>query len=188
MQAPAEPTSRFDPNSSMVALMQAYPGAKRALFSRYHLGGCQSCAYHDDETLASLCSRSGGLDPMEVLEHLALSQEHDLEISMEPAAAKAWLAKHQDHARLIDLRTREEFEAVRIPGAQLFTSGMDTTLFSLEPSTPILLYDHLGIGVLDQVAWFRGHQMKNTFGLRGGIDAWSMNIAPQLPRYRIEVD
>jgi hypothetical protein len=38
------------------------------------------------------------------------------------------------------------------------------------------------------VAWFRGHGLKHTFGLRGGIDAWSREIDPELPRYRIEVD
>jgi hypothetical protein len=30
--------------------------------------------------------------------------------------------------------------------------------------------------------------MKNTRALRGGIDAWSREVDPKLPRYRIEVD
>jgi hypothetical protein len=30
--------------------------------------------------------------------------------------------------------------------------------------------------------------MKNTRALKGGIDAWSREIDPTLPRYRIEID
>jgi monothiol glutaredoxin len=42
--------------------------------------------------------------------------------------------------------------------------------------------------VLDQVAWFRGHGLHETFGLRGGIDAWSQELDPKIPRYRLEMD
>jgi hypothetical protein len=30
--------------------------------------------------------------------------------------------------------------------------------------------------------------LKNTIGLRGGIDAWSREVDPSLPRYRVEID
>jgi rhodanese-related sulfurtransferase len=42
--------------------------------------------------------------------------------------------------------------------------------------------------VLDQVAWFRGHGLNETYGLRGGIDAWSQEIDKSIPRYRVEMD
>jgi hypothetical protein len=29
--------------------------------------------------------------------------------------------------------------------------------------------------------------MKNTFVMRGGIDAWSREIEPSLPRYQLEI-
>jgi rhodanese-related sulfurtransferase len=90
--------------------------------------------------------------------------------------------------RLIDIRTREEHEAVVISGSEFFTQDLQQQLFSGDPETKILLYDHTGRNVLDQVAWFRGHGLKHTFGLRGGIDAWSREIEPTLPRYRIEMD
>ena len=49
----------------MAALLEAYPGAQRALFRNYHIGGCSSCGFRPDETLADVCDRNGGLDPEE---------------------------------------------------------------------------------------------------------------------------
>lgn len=167
----------------MGAILEALPGARRALFARYHLGGCQSCAFANEETLSQLCERSG-LSVAEVLEHLLASHAHDVEMLMEPVEVKEKMAL----LRLIDIRTREEHEAVAIIGSEFFTQELQQQLFAGDPDTLILLYDHSGRNVLDQVAWFRGHGLKQTFGLRGGIDAWSREIDSSLPRYRVEMD
>ena len=170
------------PASSMREILDTLPGAKRALFARYHLGGCQSCAFSHDETLAALCDRSD-LDVAEVFAHLLASHEHDLAMLVEPAAAHVMLGKF----RLIDVRTREEHEAVAIPGSVYATQELQQSLFADPPEEAILLYDHQGRNVLDQVAWFRGHGLSETFGLRGGIDAWSLEVDPSLARYRLEM-
>ena len=167
----------------MGVIMQALPGARRALFAAYHLGGCQSCAFSNAETLDQLCMRSG-LDSAEVLSHLLASHEHDRALLMEPCAVAECIGTW----KLVDLRTREEHEAVVIPGSLFFTQELQQQLFSGDPQTPILLYDHRGANVLDQVAWFRGHGLKETFGLRGGIDAWAAEVDPSLRRYRLEID
>ncbi|MFN6016437.1 MAG: rhodanese-like domain-containing protein [Verrucomicrobiota bacterium] len=170
-------------DSAMGDLMEALPGAKRALFARYHLGGCQSCAFSDKETLAELCARSE-LDAEEVLAHLLDSHRHDLSMLIEPVEAHA---KLQDF-RLIDVRTREEHEAVKIEPSEFLTQELQQAVFAGDPAAKILLYDHSGRHVLDQVAWFRGHGLHQTFGLRGGIDAWSREVDPKIPRYRLEMD
>ncbi len=170
-------------DTPMGVILETLPGAKRALFARYHLGGCQSCAFSNEETLAELCQRSE-LPVGEVLEHLLASHVHDSAMLMEPAAAREVLAE----LRLIDLRTREEHEAVSIENSEFFTQELQQQIFAGDPEARILLYDHSGRNVLDQVAWFRGHGLKQTFGLRGGIDAWSREVDPTLPRYRIEMD
>ena len=167
----------------MGVILETLPGAKRAIFARYHLGGCQSCAFSNEETLAELCARSE-IPVAEVLDHLLASHIHDSAMLMEPAAAKLEIAE----LRLIDLRTREEHEAVVIPGSEFFTQELQQQLFAGDASTRILLYDHSGKNVLDQVAWFRGHGLNATFGLRGGIDAWSREVDPSIQRYRLEMD
>lgn len=170
-------------DSPMGLIMDTLPGAKRALFARYHLGGCQSCAFSNEETLAQLCQRSE-LPVTEVLDHLLESHAHDLTMLMEPSEVQ----KRLEEIRLVDLRTREEHEAVVIKNSEIFTQELQQKLFAESKEQWILLYDHSGRDVLNQVAWFRGHGLKRTFGLRGGIDAWSLEVDPTLPRYRLELD
>jgi len=170
-------------DTPMGEILEVLPGAKRALFARYHLGGCQSCAFSNDESLSTLCQRSE-LEVGEVLSHLLESHEHDLEMLVEPKDAKARLGEF----RLVDLRTREEHEAVAIDGSEFFTQELQQSLFGGDPNQAILLYDHSGRYVLDQVAWFRGHSLKQTFGLQGGIDAWSQEVDSKVARYRLEMD
>jgi len=167
----------------MGLILETLPGAKRAIFARYHLGGCQSCAFSNDESLAELCARSE-IPADEVLAHLLASHIHDSAMWMEPAEAR----EKMSDLRLVDLRTREEHDAVVIPGSEFFTQELQQQLFAAESNARILLYDHSGKNVLDQVAWFRGHGLHETYGLLGGIDAWSREIDPSIPRYRIEMD
>jgi rhodanese-related sulfurtransferase len=172
----------MDVNWRMGEVMEALPGARRALFARYHLGGCQSCAFDDTETLAELCARAE-LDAGEVLAHLHASHEHDLTMLMNPTQ----VVEKRDEVLFVDVRTREEFEAVKIEGAEFFTQELQEKLFREKPSGLVILYDHTGKYVLDQVAWFRGHGLENAFGLTGGIDAWSREVDAKVMRYRVEV-
>lgn len=183
MEANLEP--RFTMTSRMGDLIDGLPGAKRALFARYHLGGCQSCGFSPNETLAELCARNG-LNADEALAHLLESERHDRTMRVEAKVAAA--SMRGDGWRWIDLRTREEFDAIPMPGAELFTHELQQAVFAGKADQKIVLFDHLGRGVLDQVAWFRGHGLHETYGLHGGIDAWSREVDPTIRRYRIEVD
>ena len=171
----------MDLNWKMGGLMAAMPGARRALFAKYHLGGCQSCAFDEAETLGDLCARAE-LDAGEVLAHLLASHEHDLTMLMQPSDIAA-----REDVTFIDVRTREEFEAVKISGARFFNPELQEEIFKGKPGGLVALYDHTGKYVLDQVAWFRGHGIENAFGMTGGIDAWSREVDPKVMRYRVEV-
>lgn len=172
----------MDANWRMSEVLETLPGARRALFARYHLGGCQSCAFGEEETLGELCARAE-LDAGEVLEHLKASHEHDLTMLIAPTDVE----KRKDEVTFVDVRTREEFDAVKIKGARFFCQKLQEELFSEKPGGLVILYDHTGKYVLDQVAWFRGHGIENAFGLQGGIDAWSREVDAKVMRYRVEV-
>src|SRR3954451_10141220 len=102
-----------DPNITMRELLEQFPGAQRALFRRYHIGGCSSCGFSPDETLAGVCQRNGNLDVKEVLAHIQSSHEQDAKILISPKELAD--ALQQDKSlRLVDVRSREEFEAVHI--------------------------------------------------------------------------
>lgn len=165
-------------------ILRGLPSARRALFAHYHIGGCSSCAYDNEERLAEVCARNQ-LDLAEVIERLRLAEEEDGRMLVEPGQAQQWV---DEGTPLYDVRTREEHEAVRVPGSELLTQELQQQLFvELAKDQRIILYDHLGRDVLDRVAWFRGHGFVACFGLRGGIDGWSQQVDKSLPRYEIEL-
>jgi rhodanese-related sulfurtransferase len=174
------------PDTPMGLIMDQIPGARRALFSRYHLGGCQSCGFSPNETLSSLCLRSGCIDPEEMIHHLLAAQEHDQAVLLSPAEVEERLCRNSPPV-LLDCRTREEHDAVTIQQSLFLTQELQQQLFSQDPEQEIILFDHQGKNALDTCAWFHGHGMKNTYVLRGGIDAWSREIDPSLPRYQLEI-
>ena len=88
---------------------------------------------------------------------------------------------------LLDVRTREEFEAVKLPGAHLFTQELMQEITSNSSRTNLfVVYDHTGARSMDAAAYFQGHGFENVKSLRGGIDAWSADVDPRLPRYHLE--
>lgn len=172
----------------MSRVEELFPGARRALFTRYHIGGCASCGFHPDETLASVCARNDGLPVDEVIEHILRSDEHDRRMQIQPAELAEEL-RVPGAVRLIDVRSREEFEAVRIPGAELMTQDLLRELFATgDRSARIVVYCHLGRQSPDSAAYLAGHGFTGVRCLAGGIDAWSREVDPSLPRYRLEVD
>src|SRR5881227_3612987 len=117
------PPQSLDPQSTMQKVLEVFPGAQRALFRRYHIGGCSSCAFQPDETLEQLCARNGNLDVSEVLEHIKTSHEQDARIFIEPAELAAMI-KTGASVRLVDVRCREEFEAVHLKGSRLLSQDV----------------------------------------------------------------
>ena len=73
-------TITIRPDSTMAEVEAFAPGARRALFARYHIGGCQSCGFQADETLAQVCARNDGIDVAEAISHIEASHQHDLEL------------------------------------------------------------------------------------------------------------
>ncbi len=171
------------PQSTMAEVLKSRPGAQRALFKRYHIGGCSSCAFQPGETLEQLCRRNNHLDVMEMIEAIQSSHEQDAKILIAPAELAS--LRKQDHSlRLLDVRTREEYDAVRIEGAVLMSQQTMQEILGRWPRQELfVIYDHAGNQALDAAAYFAGHGFEQVRCLRGGIDAWSREVDPKLPRY-----
>jgi rhodanese-related sulfurtransferase len=181
------PTSAtIDRDITMRELLQQFPGAQRALFRRYHIGGCSSCGFSPDETLAGVCARNDNLDVDEVVEHIISSDAADRAMQIEPQEL-AERVRSGATTHLLDVRTREEFDAVKLPGAQLFTQElMQQILSSWSRDELLVVYDHQGARSMDAAAYFQGHGFTNVKSLRGGIDAYAAEADPSLPRYDLE--
>ena len=179
---------KIDPEMTMSALLELYPGAQRALFRKYHIGGCSSCGFRPEETLAGVCARNENLPLAEVTEWIQKSHEEDLAVQITPLGLKQALETSSEKVKLLDIRTREEFEAARIEGSVLFTQDLMNTILMDWPREEglVVIIDHQGTRAMDATAYFQGHGYQNVKTLRGGIDAWSAEVDPSVPRYQIE--
>ncbi|MDR3459466.1 MAG: rhodanese-like domain-containing protein [Verrucomicrobiae bacterium] len=177
--------SNVNPQSPMSAVLENFPGAQRALFRRYHIGGCSSCGFQPTETLAEVCARNGNLDVAEVLTHIRSSHEQDAKVLISPQEL-AELLKQDPAVKLVDVRSREEFEAVNIAGSVLLSQAvMQELMSSGSNNQPVVVIDHAGKNGLDAAAYFMGHGLQNVRCLRGGLDAWAQEVDPKLRRYRL---
>jgi len=166
-------------------VLEAFPGAQRALFRQYHIGGCSSCAFQPQETLAQVCARNGSLKVKEVIDQIKASHEQDAKVFIEPTDL-AELIKRDGSVRLVDVRSREEFEAVHLDNSRLLSQEVMREIMADGSNTrPLVLIDHQGKQALDAAAYFMGHCLQNVRCLRGGLDAWAQEINPELPRYQL---
>jgi rhodanese-related sulfurtransferase len=176
----------INPQITMRELLEQFPGAQRALFRKYHIGGCSSCGFSPDETLAGLCARNDNLDLAEVIEYIMASDAADRALQIEPRELADRIG-HGEKIQLLDVRTREEYDAVKIGNAHLFTQQLMQEILNKWPRKNLLVvYDHQGARSLDAAAYFQGQGFENVKGLRGGIDAWSVEVDRTLPRYHLE--
>lgn len=178
-------TEKIGVGSQMRDVLELFPGAQRALFRHYHIGGCSSCGFSPNETLEQVCARNGNLDAGEVLQHIQSSHEQDAKILISPTELAA-LLQHDQRVKIIDVRSREEFEAVHIEGSLLLAQSiMQQLMASGSNSDPIVVIDHAGKNGLDAAAYFMGHGLQNVRCLRGGIDAWAQEVDPKMRRYKL---
>jgi rhodanese-related sulfurtransferase len=176
----------IDPNITMRDLLVQFPGAQRALFRKYHIGGCSSCGFSPDETLVGVCARNENLDVDQVTEHIIASHEADVAMQIEPRELSDRIAGGEK-IYLLDVRTREEWETVKLANSHLFTQELMQEILANESKTDLfVIYDHKGARSMDATAFFLGHGFENVKSLRGGIDAWSAEVDSTLPRYHLE--
>src|SRR5882762_342577 len=85
---------------------------------------------------------------------------------------------------LIDVREPIEYEIARIDGAKLFPLGEITErLDELKRERPIVVHCHSGKRSAQAVQLLQQRGFAKVYNLEGGIDAWSDQIDPNVPKY-----
>jgi monothiol glutaredoxin len=84
---------------------------------------------------------------------------------------------------LIDVRTAEEREIATIDGARALDEGLMNGLADLDKNRPIVVMCHHGSRSQRAAEQLLGTGFREVYNLSGGIDAWSLEIDPSLPRY-----
>jgi rhodanese-related sulfurtransferase len=105
----------------------------------------------------------------------------DLEIT--PAETKQRLDRGEK-LLLVDVREPWESEICRIEGAKLIPMGaIPANLPALDVEDDVVCYCHHGMRSLDVAVWLRAQGVERARSLAGGIERWSLEIDPQVPRY-----
>ena len=91
---------------------------------------------------------------------------------------------HGDRPFLLDVREPSEFEIARLPGAVLIPLGdIVARRDELDPDREIVVYCHYGVRSMSVVAYLRNAGFPGARNLRGGMDAWTDQVDPTVPRY-----
>lgn len=88
---------------------------------------------------------------------------------------------------LIDCREPSEYEIARIEGAELIpmnsTRERLASIEEMAEQQTVVVYCHHGVRSLNVVNWLRQQGIENCQSMEGGIEAWSILIDPNVPRY-----
>jgi monothiol glutaredoxin len=84
---------------------------------------------------------------------------------------------------LFDVRTSEEYELARIPGARLVDAAVAAEIERMPKDAPLYFHCHHGGRSQQAAEHFRSQGFRNVHNVAGGIDAWSQRIDPSVPRY-----
>jgi rhodanese-related sulfurtransferase len=87
--------------------------------------------------------------------------------------------------RLVDVRETFEFQQAHIEGSELIPMRtVPGALSTFEEETrPMIVFCHHGMRSLQVVSWLREQGVESCSSMEGGIDRWSLEIDPTVPRY-----
>jgi rhodanese-related sulfurtransferase len=88
---------------------------------------------------------------------------------------------------LIDVREPHEFAIARIEGGELIpmraVPGELQGLEARSDAATLIVFCHHGVRSLNVVNWLRQQGLEACQSMAGGIEAWSVMVDPQVPRY-----
>jgi rhodanese-related sulfurtransferase len=85
---------------------------------------------------------------------------------------------------LVDVREPHEYELCHIEGAVLIPMGsIPENLQKLDTDEDVICFCHHGMRSLDVANWLRTRGVNSAKSMAGGIDRWSLEIDPSVPRY-----
>lgn len=111
---------------------------------------------------------------------------HISEWERSPAAVKAMLDDGRSML-LLDCRTPNEWAMAHVEGATLIPMqdipARVVELEELAEDREVVVMCHHGQRSLQVTAWLRQQGFEEAMSMAGGIDRWSLEIDPSVPRY-----
>jgi rhodanese-related sulfurtransferase len=101
---------------------------------------------------------------------------------IEPQAVKEMIERGEEFL-LLDCREPWEHETAKIEGATLIPMRRIPSQADQFPKNqPVVVFCHSGVRSLNVASWLKGQGVRAR-SLSGGIDRWSVEIDPGVPRY-----
>ena len=107
-------------------------------------------------------------------------------IEIEPASVQSMVAAGESDWLLLDCRTPEEYATARIAGALLIPmQDLPGRIAELEVwrDRSVIVHCHHGVRSLRVAHWLRERGFARARSMRGGIEAWSIEVDGSVPRY-----
>jgi rhodanese-related sulfurtransferase len=106
-------------------------------------------------------------------------------LSYEISPAEAAQILREKGARLVDVREPWEFATTSIEGSLPMPMGEVPTRAQkeLDVDERLVIVCHHGVRSMNVTAWLRRQGFEKAQSLRGGIDAWSVEVDPGVTRY-----
>ena len=101
-----------------------------------------------------------------------------------PVELKEAMERAGERVMLVDVREEEEYELARVEGARLLPlSRFPEWAATLDPEDEIVFMCHHGIRSAQVCAYLAREGFRKLYNLAGGIDLWSCEVDPGVPRY-----
>lgn len=86
---------------------------------------------------------------------------------------------------VVDVREMWEYDTAHLPDTLLMPMGdvSSRAHAELDPDAPVIVMCHHGARSLNVTMWLRAQGFEGAQSLAGGIDGWSRNVDPAVPRY-----
>jgi len=106
-------------------------------------------------------------------------------LDFEISPAEAAVLVRENKVRLIDVREPWEVATAHIEGSLPMPMGdiPGRAHQELDPDEHLIVFCHAGVRSMNVAVWLRNQGFEQVQSMRGGIDAWSAEVDPAVPRY-----
>lgn len=106
-------------------------------------------------------------------------------LDYEISAAEAAALLKKDGVKLVDVREPWEFARAQIAGSVLMPMGEVPARAhnELDPEERVLVLCHHGVRSMNVAVWLRNQGFEQAQSVRGGIDAWALEVDSAIGRY-----
>jgi rhodanese-related sulfurtransferase len=103
---------------------------------------------------------------------------------MRPPQLRDYLEQTQSSPQLVDVREPWEFKLCQLPGSVLIPLGkLHQNMDQLDPGRETVVICHHGIRSRQAGMYLERNGFSNVINLSGGVDAWALEIDPNMNIY-----